>query len=174
MDFFGTNEHSFYHENFYLDQMLPYLKEDCRLFGVYFFFRNGPRSMKKYLTSYPGSSPNNFSIRWFMEQMDRNFLVTDTDDCGAPWTRGTTWAWASTYRGRSSISSPTGPGCARAGGRSPEGKSRSKGPRMGTPAPCLLSKRENFPVFSRKQGNCLGTGGIFVIIGSALGLRSRG
>lgn len=62
--------------------MLPYLKEDCRLFGVYFFFRNGPRSMKKYLTSYPGSSPNNFSIRWFMEQMDRNFLVTDTDDCG--------------------------------------------------------------------------------------------
>ena len=82
MDFFGTNEHSFYHQNFYLEQMLPYLKEDCRLFGVYFFFQNGPKSMKKYLSSYPGSSPHNFHIQWFLTNIERRFLLEETDDCG--------------------------------------------------------------------------------------------
>ena len=82
MDFFGTNEHSFYHENFYLEQMLPYLKDDCRLFGVYFFFQGGTKSMKKYLTSYPGSSSNNFHIQWFLQQLQRRFILDETDDCG--------------------------------------------------------------------------------------------
>ena len=83
MDFFATNEHNFYHESFYLTQMLPYFKQDCELFGVYFFFKNGPRSMQKYQTDYPGSSPKNFNIRWFLEQLNQDFVVTETMDCGS-------------------------------------------------------------------------------------------
>lgn len=82
MDFFAVNEHNFYHEDFYLSQMLPYMKEDCWAFGVYFFFRNGGRSMGKLLHDYPEASANNFNIRWFFQNLEENFQLCETDDCG--------------------------------------------------------------------------------------------
>lgn len=82
MDFFAVNEHNFYHGDLYLNQLLPYLKGDCRLFGVYFFFRNGRASLRKLLSDYPESSPNNFNIRWFLREAERNFHILETTDCG--------------------------------------------------------------------------------------------
>ena len=82
MDFFAVNEHNFYHADLYLNQLVPYLKRECELFGVYFFFRNGGVSMRKLLADYPESSPNNFNVRWFFREMERNFRVIETADCG--------------------------------------------------------------------------------------------
>ena len=82
MDFFAVNEHNFYHADLYLNQLVPYLKRECELFGVYFFFRNGGASMRKLLTDYPESSPNNFNVQWFFQEMKRNFRVISTTDCG--------------------------------------------------------------------------------------------
>lgn len=83
IDFFGTNEHSFWYENFYLSQMLPYFKEDCELMGVYFFFKNGANSLQKYLADYPGSSSCNFNIHWFLTELERDFILKETEDCGS-------------------------------------------------------------------------------------------
>ncbi len=84
MDFFGTNEHSFYHEDFYLDRMAPYFSRDCRLFGVYFFFRTGaaPKSMQRYLSMYPGASAHNFHWEWFRDHLQGQFRLRDSEDCG--------------------------------------------------------------------------------------------
>lgn len=82
MDFFAVNEHNFYHMDLYLNQLLPYLKQDCDLFGVYFFFQNGGASMRKLLADYPEASPNNFNIRWFFQELKQNFHLLETSDCG--------------------------------------------------------------------------------------------
>ncbi|MCH3951287.1 MAG: MerR family transcriptional regulator [Acidaminococcus sp.] len=82
MDFFASNEHSFYHDNFYLDQMHSYLRSDCRLYGVYFFFHKAPKSMHKYLSMYPGASEHNFNIHWFEEALERHYKVVEMADCG--------------------------------------------------------------------------------------------
>lgn len=82
MDFFASNEHNFYHPDFYLSQMRPYLKGDCRSLGVYFFFQNGKRSMRKLLQDYPEASEDNFNIHWFLRNLERDFQLRDTDDCG--------------------------------------------------------------------------------------------
>lgn len=82
MDFFATNEHNFYHQDFYLSYMLPYFRHGANLFGVYFFFKDGKKSMSALLKDYPESSDNNFSIRWFLDEASRNFRMIDTFDCG--------------------------------------------------------------------------------------------
>ena len=46
LDFFAVNEHLFYHDDFLLDRLSPYLKEDGRILGTWFYFKNGQRSMK--------------------------------------------------------------------------------------------------------------------------------
>lgn len=82
MDFFASNEHNFYHSDLYLDQLIPYLKPDSQLFGVYFFFQNGRRSMKTLLSSYPEAADHNFNIHWFLQETKRNFRMMETLDCG--------------------------------------------------------------------------------------------
>lgn len=82
LDFFATNEHNFYHHDFYLSQMLPYFRRNAELFGVYFFFKNGKRSMQTLLRDYPEASEKNFSIRWFLNEARRDFRIVDTFDCG--------------------------------------------------------------------------------------------
>lgn len=82
MDFFATNEHNFYHDGFYLAQMLPYFRRGAELFGVYFFFQRGEQSMKTLLRDYPEASVHNFSIRWFLNEARRTFRMAETFDCG--------------------------------------------------------------------------------------------
>lgn len=82
MDFFASNEHNFYHLDLYLDHLIPYLKTDSELFGVYFFFRNGRKSMDTLLSGYPEASPFNFNIRWFLENTKNRFQILETLDCG--------------------------------------------------------------------------------------------
>lgn len=82
MDFFAANEHNFYHQDLYLNTLRPYLSPDCRLFGVYFFFRRGVRSMKKLLDDYPEAAPHNFDFHWFRQALSRHFLLLETEDLG--------------------------------------------------------------------------------------------
>lgn len=89
MDFFAVNEHNFYHGDFYLNQLLPYLRRECELFGVYFFFKDGGASRRKLLADYPESSPNNFNIQWFFREIEQNFHVFETTDCGFSLNSGT-------------------------------------------------------------------------------------
>ena len=86
MDFFAVNEHNFYHGDFYLNQLLPYLRRECELFGVYFFFKDGGASRRKLLAE---SSPNNFNIQWFFREIEQNFHVFETTDCGFSLNSGT-------------------------------------------------------------------------------------
>lgn len=83
MDFFAVNEYNFYHDGLFLSQMIPYFKRNVELFGVYFFFQNGRKSVDKYLDSYPEGTPTNFNIHWFMEEMKKDFCVLETLDCGS-------------------------------------------------------------------------------------------
>lgn len=81
VDFFASNEHNFYHYDFWPDHMYPYLKKNAVLTGVYFYFDNGKRSMKNLLSEYPESSPDNFSLSFFTNSLKRNFRLTDRCDC---------------------------------------------------------------------------------------------
>ena len=82
MDFFGTNEHSFYTEEFYPDLLRPYLRDDAEAFGIYFHFRNGKKSMEALLKEYPECSKDNFYLRWFQEHLRKNYRIVETEDCG--------------------------------------------------------------------------------------------
>lgn len=83
MDFFAVNEYNFYHEGLFLSKMLPYFNRNVELFGVYFFFQDGKKSVAKYLDSYPEGSLSNFNIHWFMEEINKDFCVLETLDCGS-------------------------------------------------------------------------------------------
>ena len=83
LDFFAVNEHLFYHDDFLLDRLSPYLKADGRILGTWFYFKNGQRSMKLLKQDYPESSPNNFSLPWFRQQLSRSGFVLDRSQvCG--------------------------------------------------------------------------------------------
>lgn len=82
LDFFAANEHNFYHPDLYLNELIPYLKPDSELFGVYFFFQNGRKSMKTLLSSYPEASEHNFNIHWFLQSAKDQFRILETLDCG--------------------------------------------------------------------------------------------
>ena len=83
LDFFAVNEHLFYHDDFLLDRLSPYLKEDGRILGTWFYFKNGQRSMKLLKQEYPESSPNNFSLPWFRQQLARSGFALDRSQvCG--------------------------------------------------------------------------------------------
>ncbi len=86
---FFFHNHNFYHGDFYLNQLLPYLRRECELFGVYFFFKDGGASRRKLLADYPESSPNNFNIQWFFREIEQNFHVFETTDCGFSLNSGT-------------------------------------------------------------------------------------
>ena len=83
MDFFAVNEHNFYHDGLFLEQLIPYLKKSAEMFGVYFFFENGAKSMKKLMEDYPESSADNFNIHWFSRQVQNRFRILETEDCGS-------------------------------------------------------------------------------------------
>ncbi|MCR5370882.1 MAG: MerR family transcriptional regulator [Clostridium sp.] len=82
MDFFGTNEHSFYSPEFYPDRMFPYLKRNAEIFGVYFSFKNGTKSIEALLREYPECNRSNFNIRWFREHLQKNYHILENDNCG--------------------------------------------------------------------------------------------
>lgn len=82
VDFFATNEHNFYHEDFWLDYMCPYLKDNAMAAGIYFYFENGDRSMQNLYKSYPESSRHNFSKGFFRNSIQKNYELRDLFDCG--------------------------------------------------------------------------------------------
>ena len=38
--------------------------------------------MNKLLHDYPEASRDNFNVRWFLQNLERDFQLRDTDDCG--------------------------------------------------------------------------------------------
>lgn len=83
MDFFASNEYNFYRTGFYLSTLKPYLRADARLFGVYFFFRHGKKTLQNLFRDYPESAPESFNERWFLRELRENFTILETDDCGS-------------------------------------------------------------------------------------------
>ncbi len=83
LDFFAINEHQFYADDFLMHHLSPYLAPGARCIGTYFWFDGGRGSMKQLLAEYPESSPRNFSLPFFLEQMkDAGFTIQRRQDCG--------------------------------------------------------------------------------------------
>lgn len=82
VDFFATNEHNFYHDDFWPDYMYSYLKDGGLAAGVYFYFDGGERSRKNLLRSYPESSSNNFNRSFFQKGICSNYQLLSQFDCG--------------------------------------------------------------------------------------------
>lgn len=82
IDFFAVNEHNFYHDNFWLDCLHPYLKPGGQLIGTYFYFQQGHRSIARLLKEYPEASGNNFNKKYFLSALDQRFQLREVDDLG--------------------------------------------------------------------------------------------
>ena len=66
-----------------MPHLAPYLMQDAKCVGTYFWFENGNRSMKKLLSEYPECSPRNFSLPFFLAQMKASgFTIVKRQDCG--------------------------------------------------------------------------------------------
>ena len=106
MDFFASNEHNFYHPGMYLKQLLPYLKPQCELFGVYFFFKNGHKSIRKCMADYPESFKHNFNVQWFFSEIKQDFHIVDTIDLWFVFRlRQQSWTWVPRPRRRITFAS---------------------------------------------------------------------
>ena len=77
IDYFAINEHNFYHDTFLLTELRPYFRSNARILGTYFYFENGRESMRELLATYPQCSKDNFSRKFFMEQMPLSGCVLD-------------------------------------------------------------------------------------------------
>lgn len=82
VDFFATNEHNFYHDDFWPDHMRPYMKKDAFAAGVYFYFEGGKRSMQNLLKNYPEASIRNFNRSFFETNIHLNYRLKSLFDCG--------------------------------------------------------------------------------------------
>ena len=83
LDFFAINEHQFYADDFLMHHLAPYMAPGGCCIGTYFWFENGRKSMKQLAAEYPESSPRNFSLPFFLEQMKASgFNITRRQDCG--------------------------------------------------------------------------------------------
>ena len=80
IDYFAVNEHNFYHETFLFDELEPYMKDDAKMLGTYFYFTGGKKSMKNLLSEYPTCSAHNFSLPYFLSHMKDK--IVDQEDCG--------------------------------------------------------------------------------------------
>lgn len=82
IDFFASNEHNFYQEDLYLAQIAPYLKQQANIFGVYFFFQHGRKSLAKLRSDYPETSLSNFNVRWFRNELQKLTQLKETEVYG--------------------------------------------------------------------------------------------
>lgn len=80
IDYFAVNEHNFYHDTFLYDELAPYFSEKAQMLGTYFYFEKGKRSMKKLMSEYPTVYERNFSLPYFLENMNRRII--QWEDCG--------------------------------------------------------------------------------------------
>ena len=80
IDYFAVNEHNFYHETFLFDELEPYMKDDAKMLGTYFYFTGGKKSMKNLLSEYPTCSAHNFSLPYVLSHMKDK--IVDQEDCG--------------------------------------------------------------------------------------------
>lgn len=72
LDFFAVNEHNFYHDSFLLEKLRPYMKSGAAALGTYFYFEKGRQSMAELLSTYPQCSADNFSLPWFMSEIQES------------------------------------------------------------------------------------------------------
>lgn len=80
IDYFAVNEHNFYHESFLYDELAPYMKEDAKMLGTYFYFAGGKKSMATLLKEYPTCASHNFSLPYFLSNMKDK--IQEQEDCG--------------------------------------------------------------------------------------------
>lgn len=80
IDYFAVNEHNFYHHTFLYDELMPYFKKNATMLGTYFYFENGRKSMETLLREYPTCSTDNFSLPYFLSNM-QDYLI-EQEDCG--------------------------------------------------------------------------------------------
>lgn len=84
IDFFACNEHNFYRGSFLLEELKPYFKSNAQALGTYFSFHPGKRSMDKLFREYPDSSPDNFSLFRFEQQLaNSRFRLLHEKHCGS-------------------------------------------------------------------------------------------
>ncbi len=109
MDFFAVNEHNFYHGDFYLNQLLPYLRRSASCSASIFSSRTAapPGGSCWRITRSP--PPIILISSGFSGRSSRIFTYLRPRTAGFPSIPGPTWAWAFTCRGRRCTFSPTTP-----------------------------------------------------------------
>lgn len=91
IDFFAANEHNFYRPTFFYQELLPLLSPHSRILGTYFYFENGSKSMANLLGSYPKCSQHNFSLPWFLRNLENGDSSLKKKRSAAPaWIQGKT------------------------------------------------------------------------------------
>ncbi len=83
IDFFAVNEHYFYSDVFLFADIKRYLSDNALMLGVFFYFSDGVRSMKRLLAEYPTCARYNFSLPHFERSLKRSgFRMTEREECG--------------------------------------------------------------------------------------------
>lgn len=83
IDFFAANEHNFYKDTFLYADLKSYFHKNSQMLGTYFYFENGAKSMRAYMSNYSEAYIRNFSRQYFAEEMKRNgFQIQECEDCG--------------------------------------------------------------------------------------------
>lgn len=83
LDFFAANEHNFYRDTFIYEDFRPYYHKNTQMLGTYFYFENGPKSIREYLKCYSEAYKWNFSRQYFIEEMKKSgYRINESEDCG--------------------------------------------------------------------------------------------
>lgn len=82
IDYGSSNEHGIYSDSFYLDDLLPFLKQDASVFSTYFSFSPGSRSLKVLNQSYPENNPDNYQLSKYLSFLKQNYSIKEENNFG--------------------------------------------------------------------------------------------
>lgn len=83
IDYFSTNENSFYSQDFLMPQLSPYFHNDTLAIGTYFYFEPASKSIGNLCMNYPDASSNNFNLQCFRHSLNHaNFYIREQCNIG--------------------------------------------------------------------------------------------
>lgn len=82
IDYCSSNEHSIFSDSFLLQDISPYLKKDGVIYSTFFSFNEFSKSIKILCNSYPENNINNYKLRWFKQNIQKNYLVKTHEQIG--------------------------------------------------------------------------------------------
>jgi len=83
VDFFGSNEHCFYHHYSLMDTLSWCFAPDAKILGTYFHYRHPSASVRQHCIDYPEAWEQNFHLGTYMESLKAaGFRMKDEESVG--------------------------------------------------------------------------------------------